>query len=55
MIITKIEDALLEWKVLDCETGDVLSRNAFRLDILPDSAEIPDHIVLPLGSELART
>ena len=49
----KIEDALLEWKVLDCETGDVLSRNAFRLDILPDSAEIPDHIVLPLGSELA--
>ena len=30
-----------------------MAKDTKKLDILPDSAEIPDHIVLPLGSELA--
>ena len=46
-----IQDAELSWKVTDLETGEVLAENAFYLDILPDSAEIPDHIVLPLIEE----
>ena len=48
-----ISDAKLSWKVTDCETGEVLAQNAFRLNILADSAEIPDHIVLPLKEEWA--
>ena len=46
-----IQDARLSWKVTDLETEEVLAENAFYLDILPDSAEIPDHIVLPLIEE----
>ena len=46
-----IQDARLSWKVTDLETEEVLAENAFYLDILPDSAEIPDHIVLPLREE----
>ena len=49
----KIEDASLEWKVTDQQSGDVLAAHQFRLDILADSAEIPDHIVLPLKKEWA--
>lgn len=47
----EIRDAALSWKVTDLKTGEVLAGNAFHLDILPDSAEIPDHIVLPLKEE----
>ena len=48
-----IPDVLLQWKVTDCETDEILCRNSFRLELLADSAEIPDHIVLPLGEELS--
>lgn len=48
-----IEDAELKWSVVDCETEKVLAANQFRLNILADSAEIPDHIILPLPEELA--
>lgn len=37
----------------DCETDEILCRNSFRLELLADSAEIPDHIVLPLSEELS--
>lgn len=46
-----IDDAKLSWKVMDCETGEILAHNSFHLNILADSAEIPDHIVLPLKEE----
>lgn len=48
-----IPDVLLQWKVTDCETDEILCRNSFRLELLADSAEIPDHIVLPLSEELS--
>lgn len=47
----EIDGARLSWRVTDCSSGEILSRNSFRLDIMADSAEIPDHIVLPLRKE----
>ena len=47
-----IEDAELKWRVVDCETEKVLAGNRLRLEIPADSAEIPDHIILPLSAEL---
>lgn len=43
-----IADAELEWKVKDLETHEIVAGHRFKRTILADSAEIPDHIVLPL-------
>lgn len=47
----EIPDALLSWSVLDETSGEILAENQFRLKILADSAEIPDHVVLPLHKD----
>ncbi|MDD3415609.1 MAG: hypothetical protein PHY47_16635 [Lachnospiraceae bacterium] len=47
----KIEDAQISWQAIDQNTSTVIAGNKFRLNILADSAEIPDHVVLPLSEE----
>lgn len=42
----KLEDVKLIWKLSD-EDGNTVAGNMFRLNIIPDSAEIPDHVIYP--------
>ena len=48
-----IPEALLSWKIQDKTNGEILAENQFRLKLLADSAEIPDHAVLPLSEDWA--
>ncbi len=49
----KVERTKIFWKVVDLDTDTVVASHKFVLDLLPDSCEVPDHIVLPLKDEYA--
>ncbi|MCL2863904.1 MAG: beta galactosidase jelly roll domain-containing protein [Lachnospiraceae bacterium] len=49
----KVENATIAWEVVDVAEEKVVASRKFTLDLLPDSVEIPDHIVLPLLAEYA--
>lgn len=49
----KIEDVELSWEAVDEETNQILARNRFRLNVNADSAEIPDHVIIPTNFTLA--
>lgn len=42
-----IEDVRLSWKITS-QDGRQAAGNAFRLNLNPDSAEIPDHVIFPV-------
>jgi len=48
-----IPDTLFSWKIYDETEGRVIASNKFYLSLPPNSAEIPDHIVLPLDESLS--
>ena len=49
----KVESAKVSWQVVDKESDDIVASHKFELDLLADSCEVPDHIVLPLKEEYA--
>ena len=46
-----VRGAKIAWKVMDVEGSKEVASHKFTLDLLPDSCEVPDHIVLPLKEE----
>ena len=49
----KVEGAKISWEVIDLTTDTTVASHKFELDLIPDSCEVPDHIVLPLKDEFA--
>jgi len=49
----ELPDTLLVWKVFDKTVNKDIASNKLRLSLLPDSAEVPDHIVLPLEESMS--
>ncbi len=47
----RIPDVKLSWRITDTETGQVRAGNSFRLNLNPDSAEIPDQPILVTQKE----
>ena len=48
-----IEGTKISWKVVDQTNNSIIASSTFNYDLLPDSVEVPDHIVLPLKNEWA--
>ena len=49
----KVNGAKISWQVVDLTTDAAVAAHEFGLDLLADSCEVPDHIVLPLKKEYA--
>lgn len=49
----KVKGAKISWKVVDLTADTTVAAHRFELDLIADSCEVPDHIVLPLKDEYA--
>ena len=45
-----VNNVKVSWKIFNKETQEIVKKNRFEMDLLPDSAEVPDHIVWPISS-----